>query len=324
MNIRFLRHQQIDKKQWDALIEESQQGQVYALSWYLDVVSPLWEALVQLDEQGKYKVVMPLPCLKKLNFKYLQQPLFCQQLGVFNKVGKVSDQTYKEFLTSLKRKFNLIINYQFNTDNTLPQEFHLAHTYTLYLNLSKPYAQLQQHYTHDRKLNLKRAHRAGLQVQESDTIEPLISFFRSETAPRIYGGVSDDAYDILRRLYVILKERGLAKLLYSVDAQGRKNAGCLFIIWRNRIVYIFNAAAAHGRKLNGRTLMLDFMIQAYAGQDYIFDFESPDDREPDIVRFYKSFGPETMPIQMLQYNHLPKPIKLIRNLRMQLVKILKR
>ncbi|WP_439881045.1 GNAT family N-acetyltransferase [Pontibacter sp. MBLB2868] len=323
MSIAYLQHHAIDKIQWDALITQSPEGQVYALSWYLDVVSPAWEAVVQLDEEGKYRIVMPVPWLKKLGVRYIQQPLFCQQLGVYSINGSIAEAVYNSFIKELEHRFRYVTGYQFNTSNKLPAAPQQEHTFTLYLHLNKPYEQLQQRYTRDRKQNLKRAQKAGLRIIESEDMEPLITFFRTETAGRIYGGVSEEAYAQLRELYAALKTRGLARLYYTLDQQERKNAGCLFIIWRNRIVYIFNAAAGHGRKQNGRTLMLDHVIREYSNQEFILDFESPDESEPDIVNFYRSFGAEAMPIPVLKYNHLPQSIKLVREVRMRLVQRLK-
>ena len=44
--IRFLAHNQIDKKQWDRCVEESANGLIYAYSFYLDQMSPGWNAIV--------------------------------------------------------------------------------------------------------------------------------------------------------------------------------------------------------------------------------------------------------------------------------------
>lgn len=324
MNIVYLPHHEIDKMQWDALIPASEQGQAYALSWYLDVVAPGWEAVVELDDAGKYKTVMPIPWRKKLGMRYVQQPLFCQQLGVYTVAESIPAATYLQLWAKVEQRFKYVLSYQLNTDNQLPGQLAPEHTYTLYLALNKPYQELYQHYTRDRKMNLKRAQKAGLLLQQSQDLEPLIQFFKSETAERIYGGVSEDAYALLRKLYLAMQERGLAQLYYTLDAEGRPNSGCLFTVWRNRIVYIFNAAAAHGRRQNGRTLILDHIIRRYANQNFILDLESPDDCEPDIVHFYRSFGSETMPIPVLKYNRLPQSIKLIRDLRMRLVQRLRR
>lgn len=327
MPILYLRHTDIDLEQWDAVVAGSPQRQVYAMSWYLDVVSPEWDGVVEADTAGKYRTVMPVPWRRKLGMRYVQQPSFCQQLGIYSLEEKIAEATYQAFTQEVYRHFRYVVGYNFNTGNLLPPlllpEVQVEHTVTLYLNLHGSYEQLCKRYTKDRKVNLRRAQKAGLQLRESDDIEPLIQFFKEETADRIYGGVAAGAYEVLRQLYQVLREKDVAKLLYTTDREERKNSGCLFIFWGGRIVYIFNAAPQHGRKQNGRTLMIDHMIREHAGQEVVFDFESPDEREQDILHFYKSFGPEVTPIPLLKYNRLPKGIQLVREARMQLVRKLR-
>lgn len=322
MRILYLHNADIDKAQWDALITASEQGQVYTLSWYLDLVAPDWDAIVALDDANKYETIMPVPWLRKMGMRYVQQPLFCQQLGIYTLAASIKQELYAKFIEHINAKFRYVIGYHFNTDNQLPINLIQEQTFTLYLNLDKPYQKIAQLYTRDRKTNLKRAQKAALQLQRSQDIEHLITFFKTETASNIYGGVSEDAYNLLRKLYLSLEEKGLAELYYTLDATGKPNAGCLFIIWRNKIVYIYNAAASNGRKQNGRTLILDHIISKYSSQNMILDFESPDEREPNIVNFYRSFGSIEMPISVLKYNRLPLGIKLIRELRMKMVQFM--
>lgn len=327
MPVLYLKHKDIDLEQWNIVVEQSPQRQVYAMSWYLDVVSPGWEGVVETDAAGRYKTVMPVTWRRKLGMPYVQQPLFCQQLGVYSLDESIAEVTYQAFTKEIYQRFRYVVDYNFNTDNQLPAlllpEVQVEHTLTLYLNLCRSYEQLCQGYSRDRKMNLKRAQKAALQLMESNDIEPLIQFFQEETEARIYGGVAAGAYDMLRQLYQVLREKGVGKLYYTIDEQGRKNSGCLFIIWGGRIVYIFNASPRHGRKQNGRTLLINHMIQQYAGQEVLFDFESPDEREPDILHFYKSFGPKVKPIPVLKYNRLPKGVKLVREARMRLVRKLR-
>jgi len=328
MNIVYLLHHQIFKAEWDELIDSSPQRQVYAMSWYLDVVAPGWEAVVELDLQRNYKTVMPIPWHRKLGMRYIQQPLYCQQLGVYSTQASIDPALYTALIGEIYKRFRYVINLAFNGANLLAAKLPLAgvqvhYTATHYLDLSVGYKHLFQMYTYDRKMNLKRAHRSQLSIIESDDLAPLIAFFKEFAAGKIYGGVSEGAYAQLRQLHQVLQQKKVAKLLYTVDETGRLNGGGLFVVWSGRIVYLFNAAPAFGRKQNGRTLLLDYMIQQYAGQEYTFDFESPDAGETSIVSFYESFGARAVPIPVLRYNCLPLGIRIMRELRMKLVRRLK-
>ena len=75
--IRRLAHSEINKTHWDECVSASPQCILYGLSWYLDVASPNWEALVQ-QEDDSYLAVFPIPVRHKYGFSFIHQPLFCQ------------------------------------------------------------------------------------------------------------------------------------------------------------------------------------------------------------------------------------------------------
>src|ERR1700759_1778470 len=74
--ISYLSHSDIDKLRWDACISHAQYSIIYGYSWYLDMVSPGWDALVDDD----YQSVFPLTWKKKFGLYYLSQPNFAQHL----------------------------------------------------------------------------------------------------------------------------------------------------------------------------------------------------------------------------------------------------
>ncbi|MBT3423267.1 MAG: hypothetical protein HN431_10725, partial [Bacteroidetes bacterium] len=67
-------HNNIDKAKWDACIEHSSRPSVYAISWYLDAVSPEWMGLIKAD----YTEVIPICWRKKWGVKYVYQPPYTQ------------------------------------------------------------------------------------------------------------------------------------------------------------------------------------------------------------------------------------------------------
>nr|WP_304608550.1 GNAT family N-acetyltransferase [Pontibacter anaerobius] len=194
-------------------------------------------------------------------------------------------------------------------------QFHTL--YTLYLGLNKPYGQLWKGYTRDRKYNLNKARRENLRLIQSQDIEPLIRLFRQNIEHKVYGGVDEAAYDMLHRLYTACVEKSVAELVYTLDELGRVVAGGLFLYYGGYIIYIFNAADASGRKRNGRTLILDHIIQQNANTDQILDFESP--MIESIAGFYQSFGSVPVPFFEWEYNLLPQPLRLLKQVRRQVL-----
>ncbi|RZK88596.1 MAG: hypothetical protein EOO62_37450, partial [Hymenobacter sp.] len=113
--IRHVPSREIDRPQWDALITDAPNGLIYALTWYLDIVSPGWEALIK-EEAGRYVAVLPLPVRRKFGLRYLQQPLFAQQLGLFA-LHPPTAADWQQVAQLLRRHFRFITQYAFNTGN---------------------------------------------------------------------------------------------------------------------------------------------------------------------------------------------------------------
>jgi hypothetical protein len=312
--LHILPNSQIDRQKWDFCIDHSKEGVIYALSWYLDIVSPGWEALIDVD-QGEYITVLPLPKAKKFGVSFLRQPLFSQQLGIFSILEEMTSAYLTQILEEVCKHYRYISAYSFNTSNPsisfAKARFFVIDRYTHFLNLNQTYEELFRKYSRDRKLNLKRAKKANIEIFEKDSINPLIDIFKEDTAKKIYGGVAEASFTMLSALFAEFRNRGLATLLYTKNEDGVADAGCLFVFYRKRITYLFNAATKEGRALNGRSLMIDKIIKDYAGNDFVLDFESPFDIEP-IIYFYQGFGTVSVRYQTIWFHNLPFLVKLLK------------
>ena len=302
-----LSRRHINDAAWDACVRTAPNQIFYGFSWYLDAVTCLpdwtWAGLVVVTQSGDYRAVMPVPLRRKFVMGVavgwvVHQPLFCQFLATF---GPADTDTVPFFRVLLRRfRYGSILHTTYQPPDNLgleskPQQTHL-------LDLSLPYSALLRNYSADRRHNLARAHRFGWQIQVSTDPGPLIQLFQQNHAGQIPGGVGDWAYTIFRNVVLALQQRGMASLHYACYA-GKIEAGAMFLLDRQRIVYLFNAASATGRQGNARTLLLDTIIQENAGTPGLwFDFESPD--KPSVVQFYRSFGAIEQPFWAICWNRL--------------------
>jgi hypothetical protein len=326
MLIQLLFRHQINDQAWDELINQSPQGIIYALSWYLDLVSPNWAALV-LFQNNNYEVIMPLPLQKKMSITYIQQPLFCQQLGIFARSQAINQPQMQAFANQLVKHFRYVAAYQFNIHNPLvlfaQQQVYANKQQLLYTHLIDLQAhtakEIRQHYNQDRQLNLKRALKAqqnGISTEQSTTLTPLLDLFRQEVAHKIQGGVAAEAYVLLSKLVATLHKKDLAVLYYTVNPEQEKEAGALFTTYRGQIIYLFNAGARQYSKNNGRTHLIDTMLTSNAKKAVYFDFESP--AIQPIAEFYQSFGATAKPFLHWHYNNLPYILQLAKRLKQQI------
>jgi hypothetical protein len=318
----LLTRQQINDTHWNALLDASPHPVIYAYSWYLDVVSPHWQALVVVAHTG-YDMIMPLPVLKKWGFRVVQQPFFCQYLGIYSH-SEVSQAAAETFLNHLNRHFRYISTYAFHPQNTAALADVLARQpdirsqklFTHWLELEKMNGEPETIYNHDRKTNLRKANNHPWKMISSENTELLVQLFRHNHQQQIQGGVSDSAYKLLGRL---AHESACRKALriYYAELEEEIHAGIMVLQWKGTGIYIFNAADAVGRKGNARTWLLNRYFTEKKGSIRYFDFETPP--LPSIAQFYASFGAEERVFYAIQKNKLPFPLRQLQNWRKQLL-----
>lgn len=315
----LLSREQIDAQTWDNHISQSRQCVIYALSWYLDIVCEQWEVLVWPSAED-FSIAMPLPVRRKLGVRVLQQPLFCQYLGIFSK-HELNTGQCEAFLQILAARFSYISGYTFNPEN-LPvmdtlclKSFELQVFQTHWLPLDRPYAALYAAYCRDRKKNLKKGKRMDWKLVESVDFEPLITLFVENHAAGV-GKIKADAYQVLRTLGERCIKAGCGRLLYAHAGSGI-SAGILLTRYCGRTIYLFNAADFAGRKGNARAAMLDAYFRENAATKLVFDFESP--QKESIADYYAGFGAAAMPFYCIQRNALPFPFRQFQRLRKWLV-----
>lgn len=313
----LLHRHQIDDQAWNALIDHSAHPVIYAYTWYLDCVSPDWNALVWPSAQN-FEIVMPLPVKRKWGLRVVQQPLFCQYLGLFSP-KEISEEAMVVFLESLSRYFAYISAYDFHPRHTpllrkllsVHSEFEINEKVAQWLRLEKPYAEVASRYNSDRRKNLKKARKYDWECFESQDVEPLILLFRQNHAYKIQN-VKEGAYSLLCNLADAVLKKKVGSIRYA-SLHGEIRAGVMILKQNGMGIYIFNAADTVGRKGNARTFLLDLYFRETARQLQIFDFESPEVKS--IAEFYESFGAEKRVFISIKKNKLPFPLRQLQEFR---------
>ena len=278
--INYLEHNAIDKAKWDALIAEC--GNIYAYSWYLDIVHPGWEALVEDD----YQSVMPLTGGKKFGVNYLFQPYFVQQLGVFSKA--LTAETTEAFMKAIPSKYRFA-EIRLNEGNGLEGgiqgvEYHR----NVLLNLNQDYEAIRSNYHQNTKRNLAKAEDHNLQLVTSVIPYHVVALFRDNRGA-LLNKWGDVEYKVLTHLAKTAQRRNSAFILgVSEKGVGQLLCAAIFMKTKDRITFLFSGLTEEGKQRQAMTYLLDQVIQQYAHQPITFDFEGSDDE--NLARFYLGFG----------------------------------
>ena len=293
--IKYLLNNQIDKAKWDATIEEC--GNIYAFSWYLDVVHPGWDALV-LDD---YETVMPITAGKKFGVNYLYQPYFVQQLGVFSK-QPLSPEKVETFLQAIPKKYRFA-EIRMNEKNLFNDNFQgIEYHQNTLLDLNHDYAEIRANYHQNTKRNLTKAEANNLQIV--DTVIPyhVVALF-TDNRGALLDKWGKAEYARLTLLTTIAVKHKKAFIL-GVTEKGKGELICaaIFMKTADRITFLFSGLKQEGKDKQAMTYLLDQVIQKYAGQPITFDFEGSDD--DNLARFYLGFGGVETKYPSYTFNHL--------------------
>lgn len=298
--IRHLTYEAINKTQWDLCIEQSTNSMIYGYSWYLDTVAPQWEGLVL----GDYEAVMPLVWNKKLGIRYLYQPFFTQQLGVFYKTAVAKDRMI-DFIKAIPAAYKFI-DINLNEDNDLLHtDYEIRKRKNLILDLNKPYVKLQKEYDDHCKRNLKKAKKYNHIVRPIDT-ETVVRYYRKYKG-EVTKALGSQDYKRLKNLLAKADQKDmlLARGVYN-DTDELLAAGA-FLISKGRIIYLIGSASYKGREARAMYTLFDNMILQFSEHPMLLDFEGSE--IAGIARFFKGFGPIKQPYFKLHINRLPAIIR---------------
>ncbi len=301
--IRFLSHTEIDRERWDECISSSPQGLSYALSWYLDIVSPGWDALI---EEG-YSSVFPLTLRKKAGIHYLYQPYFTQQLGLFSKEVLVPEDKLKEFLAAIPSKYKLI-EIQLNTSNVIgnADDFRVVHKLTHHLSLSASYDEIKSGYSENLSRNIKKAIQSGLKITGKVPFTDIISSFRENRGKEITNLKNRD-YSTFETLMGVLEKKGMADTPGVINPEGKVIAGAIFLHSQHSHIFLFSALDDEARNKGAMAFLIDAFIRNHANENKILDFEGS--MNVNLARFYKSFGSKEVVYLQILKNNLPPVIR---------------
>ncbi|BDX38652.1 hypothetical protein CYCD_20070 [Tenuifilaceae bacterium CYCD] len=265
--ISYLNNSEIDKDRWDECVNSSNVGVPYALSWYLDLASPNWDALVL----NNYDAVMPLPNRRKMGVRYLYSPIMCQQLGVFSKYNSESF-IVNDFIGAIPSKFKWI-EINLNKTNSVKLAFsgmHVSEKTNHVLKLNKSYEQIFSHYNKSHIKNIFRAKKNGISILvDSLTVSEFFdlkmkSFSKQNVFLKQYQ--KDNYYNLLNTL----GKKGYLKI-YTAYSDFEIVGSAVFIVIDNWCtLQSFNTSK--GKILSAGYLIVDRFINDHSSSGLTLDF----------------------------------------------------
>ncbi len=282
MKIKHLSHFSVNKQNWDELILQADNGLVYALSWYLDIISPQWEALISSD----LTYIMPIPIKRKYKLPYIVQPPLAQQLGVFGN-APVPAEIMRMFIKNLPSySYQLNLNYNNLYTKSLQMPNYI-------LSLNETYDKLIKAYSKNTRRNIQKAESNALKIIHNYNINDFLSLY--ESVNRKYKLIDSE------RMHALISqghERNIFRIKAVANKAGDVTAALCYTLFKNRLTYLIPVSNEQGKKNSAMFYLVDQLIRETSGKDILLDFEGSS--MPGVARFYKGFGATNQPYHVIK------------------------
>ncbi len=304
MEIKYIPYKDINKKKWDECIGNALHPSLFCTSIYLDTIAGNWDGLIVND----YEIIMPLIFRKKLGIKYLYQPAFLPQIGIFCN-SKIEADIYKNFIEKLISVFDFA-EVSIASITTL-SSFHKNMEVTLrnnyVVNLQKNYISIHKNYHPNFTKSLRRLQKFSLQYKTSNDSEEIIRLYKLLYLKKIASVKKTDLHHFLS-LCLYMKKDIIIRKVY--DANNNLIAGVILLRYKNIIYNIISCVTPAGKKTEANYFLYDKLMEEFSGQDYVLDLEGSD--IVGIANFYLKMNPINEQYISIKYNNLPALIKLIK------------
>ncbi|MEO6404259.1 MAG: GNAT family N-acetyltransferase [Ferruginibacter sp.] len=303
-SLRYVSYHDIDKKKWDECIMLSANKLIYVNSFYLDAMAGEWDALVLND----YDVVMPVLRRKKWGIKYLYQPAFMQQGGLYHKAPLAQDVPFNiyKLLQQHYRFAEIALNYA-NPRVSFPGvSFSSRNNYIL--DLHRSYESITAGYAKNVTQELRRLQKFNLNYVVSTDTDEAIEIYRD-----LYGNemtYSKRDYLLFQLLCKKLIQEESVLVRHIKNDAGEPLAVALLLKDNRRLYNIISCILPTGKKYSANYFLYDSLIKEFSGKKLLLDFEGSD--KVGIKYFYEKFTQANQPYFFMKFNRLPWPLKLFK------------
>ena len=277
--IKQISRKNLDLDKYTACIVSSTNYRVYAEVWYLDVVADNnWYCLVLND----YEAVMPIPYQRKFGLKFVIQPYYCQQLGVFHG-EQFTKKQFKQFEQKLHRK--LVRSYHFNEENTEIFSPKGEKRTNYVLDLNRSYEEIYNNYSKSRRKEIRKSERFAINIKPTEHLTNLLKLKKNYNYTQ-----ENNIFKYYQTTLYKLVQNGEFLIFDLFDNQEKLIASQIFMVSKNRIYCTAFARDPRTENHNASTLIKDYIILQFATQDLLLDFEGS--MQPNIAKFMKGFTPK--------------------------------
>ncbi len=274
---------EVDVEKWDQALYQMKCFRPEASTAFLGSITH-WDALIMED----YSAFMPLTYRQQFFWKKYVQPIWAQQLGVFEENPGELLPVFIEFLVKKQIRFHL--HFHEKTDlRLIPGTWKVIERPNFILSLDRSYAVLYKNFSNHTRRHIKKCLMQNFQLNWVESSEEKIPAHVWEILKlKIH-------YNDLRKLKKWVFHQNLKKNIkwaFIYDNGVLSGVG-IFGFYPQRIIYHAGVMKHQTRQKGGFYFLFNRLIEQYSCHDLLLDFEGS--KIPGVARFFAGFGSHNQP-----------------------------
>jgi hypothetical protein len=298
----YHKNNEIDREQWDNCVKNSPGAKPYGFSWFLDIMSPGWQALVDDD----YDSVFPVPGFSRFGIQYVSTPPFLQQLGAFSPDKPASNAVveFLDYMPDVYKHIDLCIAQKIKIDG-----FKVTEKSNPELDLYKSYEKLWESYSPLCQKNIEVSAKKNPELVYDITPDEIIDLYFSVNLKKIRRIKIFD-YQRLKNLmnFCLKNKKGRIIGVRATRKRLKFGAFLIEIPGVKTLLFMVNTPESITKKISYYTV--NELIKSYSSSKSILDFAGS--QLPAADSFPESFGSSNVPYYRIYRNRLFWPVKMMK------------
>lgn len=267
MDIRLIRHEEIDKTKWNSCVHYATNGNIFGYKWYLDAIAKEWDALVE----GDYESVLPL-FLTEYDDQLLQ-PNLIREGGIYS-INLLSQKRVNAFLKAIPEQYsNLRIRLNEGISST-DETYSIIEKRNHQLILVDPYEKITSNYSARIQAILQSQKQKALLPSANVKPEKIAQLFLDHSSK----SQADEAtFHGFQRIMYNALHRGWGATFGVTNRSKELLCAAFFLYSQGRVMQLVATTTVKGQAAGAYEYLLDNFMQSHAGRPLVLDFNTFED-----------------------------------------------
>ena len=196
------------------------------------------------------------------------------------------------------RKF---INIHIHLNSDLSPAHNLNKRLNYELSIEREYENIRKNFKTNTFRNIKKAEKNELKILSGISVKEIWAFKKSNPV----NNLSQWHYQKLLSLLEVIDEKSMGESYGIYTKENQLIAAAYFVLYKNRIILLVSSSNEEGKDKSAMFILIDNIIQKYAGKNYILDFEGGN--VSGLARFFSGFGANPKSYYSYKENRLMWP-----------------